>query len=312
MALQGLLTALPYIAQIGSSVLPFISQIVTNQQGSGVSATSSSQQNTTQGSMSQSGSSSTTNVQQGSPSGVASVLGQSIGTPTGSNWQQAFQASQGSATTANNLQTGAWAMNNTLNAFSNLMANVGNMWSQTSAKKYNAEEAKLSREWQEYMRGTAYQTTVKDLQAAGLNPILAASRGATDTPGGTYASTSPGSFGQMVASAFPSAHTASAQTMYDYGNNMAQYVNNAVTAINNAKSIGMSQTVNQLMQSTSQVVDSSAKQIQLSANQMDSAMGKNLGKGGNGNQAPYNNTPEGQKQAVKDHMAALAERFSGY
>lgn len=310
MALQALLTALPYIAQIGSAVLPFVSQMMTNQTGSGTSSTASSQQSITQGSMNQSGSSTTTSVQQGSPSGVANVLGQSIGTPTGSNWQQAFQASQGSATTANNLQTGAWAMNNTLNAFSNLMANVGNLWSQTSAKKYNSEEAKLSREWQEYMRGSAYQATVKDLKAAGLNPILAASRGATDTPGGTYASTSPGNFSQMVASAFPSAHTASAQAMYDYGNNMAQYVNNAISAISNAKSIGMNQTVSQLMQSTMQIVDSSAKQIQESTSQMDSAMSRDWGKGGN--QAPYNSTPEGQRQAVIDHMATLADRFSDY
>lgn len=34
--------------------------------------------------------------------------------------------------------------------------------------------------WQEQMRATAYQATMKDMRKAGLNPILAASRGATN------------------------------------------------------------------------------------------------------------------------------------
>lgn len=40
----------------------------------------------------------------------------------------------------------------------------------------NAELARESREWQERMRDTTYQSTVKDLQAAGLNPMLGYSK----------------------------------------------------------------------------------------------------------------------------------------
>ena len=51
------------------------------------------------------------------------------------------------------------------------------------ANEANAEQAAQARDWQAQMRGTAYQATVKDLQAAGLNPMLAYSNGATQTPG---------------------------------------------------------------------------------------------------------------------------------
>lgn len=48
----------------------------------------------------------------------------------------------------------------------------------------NAEQARIKREWDEKMRGTAYQATVADLQAAGLNPMLAYSNGATSAGSG--------------------------------------------------------------------------------------------------------------------------------
>lgn len=66
------------------------------------------------------------------------------------------------------------------------------------ARQFNSAEAAKSREWSEMMRKTAYQTTMEDMKKAGLNPILAASRGATsaDTAaaaqGGAAASGLPG------------------------------------------------------------------------------------------------------------------------
>ena len=53
----------------------------------------------------------------------------------------------------------------------------------SDANSANADQAREARDWQTNMRGTAYQATVKDLQAAGLNPMLAYSNGATQTPG---------------------------------------------------------------------------------------------------------------------------------
>ena len=69
----------------------------------------------------------------------------------------------------------------------------------TKAREYNTKMyeraladnkalAKESRDWQEMMANTAYQRAVKDMQAAGINPILAYSQGGAAVPGGATAS----------------------------------------------------------------------------------------------------------------------------
>ncbi|WGL31144.1 DNA pilot protein [Dipodfec virus UOA04_Rod_751] len=72
-------------------------------------------------------------------------------------------------------------------------------------REYNAEQAKLNRDWQsaeaqknrDYqteMSNTSYQRAVKDMQAAGINPLLAVSQGGASTPsGGSAPSGSAGS-----------------------------------------------------------------------------------------------------------------------
>lgn len=52
---------------------------------------------------------------------------------------------------------------------------------------YNSAEAQTNRNWQEQMSNTSYQRAVKDMKAAGINPILAYQQGGASTPGGSTA-----------------------------------------------------------------------------------------------------------------------------
>jgi hypothetical protein len=53
-------------------------------------------------------------------------------------------------------------------------------YGQHSANSVNQAINSKNLAWQEKMRATAYQATMQDMRKAGLNPILAASRGATN------------------------------------------------------------------------------------------------------------------------------------
>lgn len=111
------------------------------------------------------------------------------------------QFNQNSANMANSLGTDRIAEQY---AFNSAQAQAANdftiqMWERAAgwnenmfnrSMEFNAEQARINREWQEHMRATAYQTAVKDMEAAGLNPIIAVNGGGIQTgTGGAGAAT---------------------------------------------------------------------------------------------------------------------------
>lgn len=70
-----------------------------------------------------------------------------------------------------------------------------------AANRANAAEAEKNRQFQKEMRDSAFQSQIRDMRLAGINPILSAKLGGAAQPAGAQATMQADQSGQMIAEA---------------------------------------------------------------------------------------------------------------
>lgn len=100
-----------------------------------------------------------------------------------------------------------------LSAIAPVLGAAGSYFGTQQTNSANAAQAQAQMNFQADQSGTAYQRAVKDMQAAGLNPMLAYSQGGASTPAGAMATMQ-----NSLGSAVQGSHIAS-QAVNNYNQN---------------------------------------------------------------------------------------------
>jgi len=116
-----------------------------------------------------------------------------------------------------------------------------NMFNYNDQKKFAVDQAAAQMAFQERMASSAYQRTMRDMEKAGLNPILAYQKGPTSSPTGALASTPstpniPNAIGEGISTAMQASRLdQELQNMKATNENL--HAQNALIKADTAKSI---------------------------------------------------------------------------
>ncbi|QCQ84757.1 DNA pilot protein [Blackfly microvirus SF02] len=158
------------------------------------------------------------------------------------------------------------------------------------ARDFTANQSQTQRDWTQQMSSTAYQRTMADMSAAGLNPILAYRQGATSSGSGAAGSASAPS-GAAAASVSP-AHANPAQVFDILG-----------PALNSAMSVQRLENETKLADSEVRLKDQQARTDSVRAGTLASEAGHHT-------QATRESQEQTLARKAREDDAAIQSKFS--